>query len=52
MGEIVWAPQGMHEPQGIEMIGLGIVNPEDALRTFIHKDEIDLLRNLFIGLLP
>jgi hypothetical protein len=45
-------PEGVHQPQGIGMIRLGIVDPEDALRTMVHHDQVDFLRNLFIGLLP
>jgi hypothetical protein len=52
MGKIVWAPEGMHQPQGILMIGLRVIDPEDALGAAVHKDEVDLLGNLFISLFP
>jgi hypothetical protein len=42
----------MHQPQGILMIGLRVIDPEDALGPTVHKNEVDLLRNLFISLFP
>ena len=52
VGEVMGASEGMHQPQGIEVVRLRIIDPEDALRTGIHKDQIDLLCNFLIGLLP
>jgi hypothetical protein len=52
MAEVVRAPQGMHQPQSISVIGLRIVDPEDALGTGIHQNQIDLLGNLLVGLFP
>jgi hypothetical protein len=34
------------------MIGLRVIDPEDALRAGIHQDEVDLLGDLLISLLP
>jgi hypothetical protein len=42
----------MHQSQSISAIGLRIIDPKDALGTGIHENQIDLLRNFFIGLLP
>ncbi len=52
MGKIVRTSEGMHQPQGILMIGLRVIGPEDALGAAVHKDEVDLLSNLFISLFP
>jgi hypothetical protein len=42
----------MHQSQSISVIGLRIVDPEEALGTGIHQNQIDLLGNLLIGLFP
>jgi hypothetical protein len=52
MGKIVGAPEGMHQPQGILMIGLRVIGPEDALGAIVHEDQVDFLSNLFVSLFP
>ena len=52
MGEIVGTPQGVHEPERVRLVGLGIVDPEDRFGAVFQEDDVDLLGDLLIGLLP
>ena len=52
MGEVMGAAHGVHEPQRICLVGLRIIDPEDRFGAVIQQDEVDLLRDLLIGLFP
>jgi hypothetical protein len=52
VGEIVRASQNMHQSQGIGIVCLRIIDPEDALTPILQDDQIELLADFLKSLFP